>query len=42
MPTYNFRHRETGEIIEKHFKNADREDFFQFLDYDIMIKNEDF
>ena len=29
MPTYNFRHRETGEIIEKLFKIADREEFLE-------------
>jgi hypothetical protein len=27
MPTYNFRHRETGEIIERLFKIIDREEF---------------
>jgi hypothetical protein len=29
MPTYNFRHRETGEIIERLFKIADREEFLE-------------
>jgi hypothetical protein len=29
MPTYNFRHLETGEIIQKLFKIADREEFLE-------------
>lgn len=29
MPTYDFRHRETGEIIEKLMKISERDDFLR-------------
>lgn len=29
MPTYDFRHRETGEIVEKLMKISEREDFLR-------------
>jgi len=29
MPTYNFQHKETGEIIEKMMKIIDREEFLK-------------
>jgi len=35
------KNRNDADNVERRLK-ADREDFFQFLDYDIMIKNEDF
>jgi len=38
MPTYNFRHRETGEIIEKLMKISDREEFLkENLQYESVI-----
>jgi guanylate kinase len=35
------KNRNDADNVDRRLK-ADREDFFQFLDYDIMIKNEDF
>jgi hypothetical protein len=29
MPTYDFRHRETGEIVEKVMKISERDDFLR-------------
>jgi len=29
MPTYNFRHRETGEVIERLMKIVEREEFLR-------------
>lgn len=38
MPTYDFRHRETGEIIEKVMKISERDDFLRDNpDYESVI-----
>lgn len=38
MPTYDFRHRETGEIIEKLMKISERDDFLRDNpDYESVI-----